>query len=114
MQTSPHNAASPIEMSWSTVERMTASLHAAADEKNWGAVLEQAAARHLCLEQHFAKYPVGPENADFYRTSIGKLLDGEKKLDALVRNARKSLMVEGAAMSRNHRAVGAYLKSSTA
>ena len=106
------SATSPIELSWYAIEQMTQTLHTAATEKNWIAVLDQAAARHKSLLQHFEKYPVGPENADCYRTGLSILLDGEKTLSELVRDARKSLMADGAAMSHNHRAVGAYLHSS--
>lgn len=106
------NATSPIESSWRTIEQMTQTLHSAATEKKWSVVLDQAAARHKSLLQHFEKYPVGPENADFYRTGLNTLLNGEKTLSDLVRDARKSLMAEGAVMTQNHRAMGAYLLSS--
>ncbi|HET8711417.1 MAG TPA: hypothetical protein VFM32_08580 [Spongiibacteraceae bacterium] len=112
MQTS-QNTAAQIATSWHAIEEMTQSLRTAASERNWSAVLDQAAARHTRLQQHFAAYPIGPDNADFYRNSINRLLDGEKTLDALVRDARKSLMAEGANMSHSHRALGAYLNSST-
>lgn len=105
-------ATSPIELSWHAIERMTQTLHTIAAEKNWIAVLDQAAVRHKSLLQHFDKYPVGPENADFYRTGLNTLLGGEKALSELVRDARKSLMAEGAAMTQNHRAMNAYLHSS--
>lgn len=113
MQTTIQSAASPIELSWLAIEQLTKTLHATATQKSWREVLDQAATRHKSLLQHFEKYPIGPENAVFYRASLSKLLDGENKLSELVRDARKSLMAEGATATHQHRAMGAYLHSSS-
>ncbi len=90
---------------------MTASMRIAADILNWIEVVEHATARHQYLLQHFELFPVGPENAEFYRHHLSTMLNGEQELQNLARNARKSLMSEGVAISQGHRAVGMYLNS---
>ncbi len=105
---------SPIESSWLAIEQMSLSLHTTATEKNWLDVLEAASTRHSAVLEHFEKFPIGPDNAEFYRGCLHPLLEGEKVLAELVRDARRSLMAEGMVTNRNHRAVGAYLSGSGA
>jgi|GEM_PF-738704 len=101
-----------IAASWSDVEALTMSIHRAARTQNWLEVLDLAASRHQRLQTHFDLYPVGPENADVYRQCLDKMLGKEMELQTLVREARKSLMSEGAAIYHQKRALGAYRNSS--
>ncbi|MDB6061228.1 MAG: hypothetical protein JWM78_1331 [Verrucomicrobiaceae bacterium] len=109
--TANYTANHSIQDSWTVIETMTASMKNSADGQNWFDVVERAAARHSLVMAHFDQFPVGPENAEFYRERLGTMLIGEQDLQNLVRNARKSLMSEGAMMTHGHRAVGAYLDS---
>ena len=101
-----------IEDSWNEIETQTKAIYSAAKKGDWGTVLSLSSQRQQLLETHFKAHPIGPESAGFYRIRLSTLLDGEKTLSEFVRDARRSLMAEGAAMTHNHRAVGAYLHSS--
>lgn len=101
-----------IQSSWNVVEALTAAMKSSAKAHDWLDVIEQAASRHHLVVAHFEQFPVGPENAEFYRQRLSTMLEGEQNLQSLVRDARKSLMSEGALISHGHRAVGAYLESS--
>ena len=98
-----------IAMSWSAVESVNASMHRAADESHWLDVLDLATKRHTMLQAHFDRFPIGPDNAEFYRRHMDLMLQGETKLRDAVRNARKALMSEGIDTQRKQRALGAYL-----
>lgn len=101
-----------IQSSWNVVETLTVTMKIAAETQQWFDVVEQATTRHNLLLQHFEHYPIGPQNADFYRERLHVMLQGEQDLQTLVRNARKALMSEGQAMQLNKRMVGAYLNAS--
>lgn len=98
-----------IESSWFAVERISQEMQEAAAQKSWHHVVECAAARHRTLLQHFNDFPVGPENALFYRERLTHLLDGEHSLHALAVDARREIMRESAITNRNHKAVSTYL-----
>lgn len=103
----------PIESNWQVVESVNTAMHNAARNGDWLEVLELASRRHTLLQEHFTAFPVGPDNADFYRRHMDRLLRGEQELQATVRNARKSLMSEGLQTQHKNRAVGAYLNTAT-
>lgn len=102
---------SSIESSWSIAQQMTASMHELAASEEWVKVLEIATTRHDFLTSHFEKFPVGPDNSDFYRSRIGEMLQGEEVLQQLALEARKQVMRSAVTNHQNHRAVGAYLSS---
>lgn len=97
-----------IEHSWHALETMTTVMLDAASAQDWNEVVLQSAARHRNFVEHFAQYPVSPATADFYRQRLNSLLSGEQELQALVRNARKALMSEGATITNQKRAMSAY------
>lgn len=111
--TNPANANSSqpatIESSWLEIERIDASIHAAAAAQSWDRVVEGATARHQSLQRHFATFPVGPTNAGFYQKHLTKMLSGEQTLHALAVDARRQIMRESASANYNHRAMSAYL-----
>lgn len=98
-----------VESSWRDVQTMTTALLAAAENKDWGQVIELAALRHQNLLEHFRLFPVGPATSDYYRQRIGDILQGEELLQAQILEARKKVMQMAWSSNRNHRAVGAYL-----
>lgn len=98
-----------IENSWLEIERINASIHAAAAEHSWERVVEGAAARHQSLLRHFETFPVGPTNANFYQKNLTKMLSGEEALHALAVDARRQIMRESASATHSHRAMNAYL-----
>ncbi len=102
-----------IELSWRALESINASMHEAASTHNWLTVLELATKRHAMLQEHFNTHPVGPNNADFYRRHMDKLVRGESELQTAVRDARKALMSEGLQLHHQQRALGAYLNAAT-
>lgn len=100
-----------VEHSWMQIDRLTATMRVAAQSENWSHVLELSNVRHLQLLQHFEKFPVGPDNAVFYRDQLMTMLDGEKELQLLTINARREVIRASTKSNQNHRAVGAYLDS---
>lgn len=104
-------AISPVESSWIAIQTKSAAMQDAATAGEWVKVMEMAAERHQNLVDHFALYPVGPSNADFYRDKIGKMLESEQELQTLTLNARKQVMSAAVVSNQNHRAVGAYLNT---
>lgn len=102
-------AQATIETSWQEIERITASMRDAAAQKSWHDVVEWAASRHHNLLRHFDAFPVGPQNALFYRERLTQMIAGEQSLHALAVDARREIMRESATASYNHRAVNAYL-----
>jgi len=102
-----------IESNWNAMLATTAAMHDAATEAKWEQVLELASRRHQALLEHFARFPVGPDNAAFYREHINDMLRSEQELQELAQSARKQVMRSAVASNQNHRAVGAYLKTAT-
>lgn len=98
-----------IESSWLEIEHISQAMQEAAAQKNWQHVVECAAARHYVVLQHFDNFPVGPQNAVFYRERLAQLLSGEQSLHALAVDARREIMRESATTNYTHRAINAYL-----
>lgn len=98
-----------IESSWFEIERISQAMQEAAAHKNWPHVVECAAARHHIVLRHFDNFPVGPQNALFYRERLTQLLSGEQALHALAVDARREIMRESATVNYSHRALNAYL-----
>jgi hypothetical protein len=103
-----HNTGN-IEHSWEDIETINRSMYAAADAEEWQEVVEFAASRHQRLLDHFQHFPVGPQYADFYHQRLSAMLNGERTLQTLARDARKRVMSEGTVVNKTHRAIGAYL-----
>lgn len=108
----PSTSSDPIDISWGAIEAVTVEMKESAETLDWLTVVEQAARRHNLVLAHFEQFPVGPQNADFYRDRLSAMLTGEQALQELVREARKTLMSEGAAMQLNKRMVSAYRNAS--
>jgi len=104
--------ANNIESSWLDVEHMTNIMQSAAGKEDWLHVVELAASRHQRLVEHFEYFPIGPDNAEFYRQRLSNMLSNEQSLQLVVREARKSLMREGMVVKHGHQAVGAYISNS--
>ena len=100
-----------IDGSWQVVEAMNAQMHDLANAKEWIQMMELAAVRHHRLVEHFAAFPVGPANAEFYRDRMHQMLQGEEQLQQLAVEARKEVMRAASISNQNHRAVGAYLNT---
>lgn len=98
-----------IERSWLEIERITQVMQDAAAQKSWQHVVECATTRHHTLLRHFDNFPVGPENAVFYRERLSQMLAGEESLHALAVDARREIMRESATTNYSHRALNAYL-----
>ena len=98
-----------IEHSWENIETINRSMYAAADAEEWQEVVEFAASRHQRLLNHFQLFPVGPQYADFYHQLLSAMLDGERTLQTLARDARKRVMSEGTVVNKTRQAIGAYL-----
>lgn len=98
-----------VAQSWSAIQQFTENMQHAAQDAEWARVLELATERHVELLAHFEKFPVGPDNAEFYQQHLHAMLLGEQQLQAITTEARKAVMRDGLISSRNHRAVGAYL-----
>jgi hypothetical protein len=117
--TAPHSTAAiasapmpaDIESSWLAVEAMNTSMHELAQAKEWIEMMGLAAVRHQRLVDHFALFPVGPANSEFYRDRMTDMLRGEEQLQSLALEARKEVMRAGVISNQNHRAVGAYLNT---
>lgn len=103
--------ATQVEASWAAIQAMSGAMRGAADAGEWNKVMEMAAIRHQNLIDHFSAFPVGPENADFYRDKISTMLTSEQDLQNLTLDARKQVMSAAVISNQNHRAVGAYLKT---
>lgn len=102
-------AAISVHNSWTALEQLTASMHRAAAGEDWAQVLELSIHRHQSLLEHFGRFPVGPDNAEFYQTHLTTLLSGEQELQRIALEARKRVMRDGVASQRTGRAIGAYL-----
>lgn len=100
-----------VEASWSAIQVSTAAMRSAAAGEEWERVMELAARRHQDLLDHFARFPVGPDNAEFYRDRISEMLRSEQELQNLALDARKQVMRAAITSNQSHRAVGAYLNT---
>lgn len=100
-----------IEESWQDIEAINRSMHDAANAQEWQEVVTFAASRHQRLLAHFEHFPVGPQYAEFYQHRLTDMLDGERQLQSLARDARKRVMSESTATTKTRRALGAYLAS---
>lgn len=100
-----------VQQSWAGIDHATQSMRAAAQTADWSRVLEMSSARHDQLKAHFLRFPVGPDNADFYQTHLTEMLKGERELQRLATDARREIMRESVIANHNHRAVGAYLQN---
>jgi hypothetical protein len=100
-----------VEVSWSAIQAMTAGMRSAAAGEEWAKVMELATQRHQNLLDHFARFPIGPDNADFYRHRITEMLSSEQELQNLAIDARRQVMRAAVTTNQNHRAVGAYLST---
>jgi hypothetical protein len=98
-----------VEDSWSVVEYLGREMRGAAAASDWQHVLNLAGDRHRHLLHHFDKYPVGPENAIFYRTRLHDMLLGEQDMQRLATDARREVLREGLMNNKNYRAAQAYL-----
>lgn len=107
----PPIVAGDIEGSWQVVALMNAQMHELANAKEWIQMMELAAVRHHRLVEHFAAFPVGPANSEFYRDRMSAMLEGEEQLQKLALEARKEVMRAASISNQNHRAVGAYLNT---
>lgn len=96
------------ETSWTALEHLTSTMCAAANDQDWVQVLELSVERHKTLLDHFQRFPVGPDNAEFYHRHLSAMVSGEQRLHALAQQARKHVMREGLDSQRNQRALGAY------
>src|SRR5882672_561866 len=90
--TTAPTTATQVEASWIAIQAMSTAMRGAADAGEWIKVMEMAATRHQNLIDHFAAFPVGPENADFYRDKISTMLSSEQDLQNLTLDARKQVM----------------------
>jgi len=100
-----------VESSWNAIQITTDAMQGAAANEDWEQVMELAARRHQDLMEHFKRFPVGPDNAEYYRERINDMLRNEQELQNLAQDARKQVMRAAIANNQNHRAVGAYLKT---
>lgn len=98
-----------VEDSWSVVEYLGREMRGAAAASDWQHVLNLAGDRHRHLLHHFDKYPVGPENAIFYRARLHDMLLGEQDMQRLATDARCEVLREGLMTNKNYRAARAYL-----
>jgi hypothetical protein len=111
MKAAQQAKAEQVDSSWRAIDALSAAMRRAAEAGEWIKVMEMAAVRHQNLVDHFAAFPVGPENADYYRDKIGGMLASEQELQALTLDARKQVMSAALVSNQNHRAVGAYLNT---
>lgn len=102
-----------IENSWSAIGNASSAMQSAAANEEWFQVMEMAALRHQQVVDHFERFPVGPDNAEFYRSHINAMLKEEQGLQTLVLDARKKVMGAATVSNQNHRAVGAYLNTAS-
>jgi hypothetical protein len=98
-----------VEASWSVVEHISHEMHAAAGARDWQHVLNLAGDRHRHLLHHFEEFPVGPDNATFYRVRLHDMLLGEQDMQRIVTDARREVLREGLMTNRNYRVARAYL-----
>ena len=108
MSTTQQTFSMPTQ-SWSEVESLSQEIYQAANNEEWPLVLELATRRHEHLMAHFTRFPVGPDNAEFYHEHLHALLASEQRLQSMTIEARKAVMRDGLVSSRNHRAIGSYL-----
>ena len=99
---------STLTDSWQSLVEHSSALRNAVEQQDWMRASEMAQQRHTSLLQHFRRFPVSPETAEFYQDHLARLLADEPELNALAVQARREVMKQGLAFNHNRRAVSAY------
>jgi hypothetical protein len=99
------------DASWKTILDYSEKMMQLASEENWNEVANIAVERHQTVNEHFQRYPVGPETADYYYLKLNDFLTNEKELQAIATNARKQVMKHGVNFQQGQKASLAYTNS---
>jgi hypothetical protein len=97
-----------VEKSWQNILCATRTIEQASAEEHWAQVAELAANRHRMITEHFGRYPVGPNTAEFYQQHLSQFLMKEERLQQLASEARKASMKAGIKLNSNKKALNAY------
>jgi hypothetical protein len=83
---------SALDSSWQKILTLSEAIQQGAEKEDWQLVSAAATERHQRVTQHFARFPVGPDTADYYYSRLKAFFANEASLQKLAKNARKKAM----------------------
>lgn len=100
-----------LEAGWQAINDLGQQMHQLAIDEQWSSIAELAMQRHQTVLTHFGRFPVSPENAEFYTQHLSTFLQQEEQLKQLVESARKKAIRGISSINQGRRAVSAYRNS---
>jgi hypothetical protein len=97
-----------LDLSWSQILQCSKTLEQVADECAWENVASLAQQRHQLVVEHFSRFPVGPDTADFYMHHLNAFMNHEARLNTLIANAREQTVKDINQFTHQRKAVNAY------
>jgi glyoxylate carboligase len=97
--------------SWLDIIELSQTIEQLANAEEWEAVVASAQQRHQTVMSHFDRFPVSPENADFYMENLNSFMQNEERLNNLVNKARQETIQAVNQFNKNRQAVHAYHSS---
>ena len=97
-----------LSESWIQILSMSRDIEVLATAEEWEAVVKSAQQRHQTVIEHFNRFPVGPENADFYMENLSNFMQSEERLQNVVNKARQETIHAIGQFNKNRQAANAY------
>jgi hypothetical protein len=100
--------ATTLHHSWETIAGMGQTMQQLANDSDWPGIADLARRRHESVTLHFQRYPVSPDNAEFYHQHLHHFFQQEQLLNEIVNCARKNVLKDANLFGHNRRAISAY------
>lgn len=97
-----------LSESWSNVIAITQEIESMASDQLWESMIDVVKKRHQLVLDHFQRFPVSPETAEFYTENLSTFMQHEENLQFLVKQARSETMQIVNQFNHNRQAVSAY------
>lgn len=79
-----------IEKSWATIKGIEASIVCKSQDLNWKIVKQYFSLRQRHISIHFKNFPVGPNNAFFYKKHLSEYFKSEEYFQELHNQATRN------------------------
>lgn len=80
-----------IEHSWNAIVCASLEVMASIKEGDGLELIDEVLKRHQLLDEHFARFPIGPDNAGFYHQHLSTFLEMENAITRLTQDSELSL-----------------------
>ena len=97
-----------LQTSWQSIAELTGKMLQLASEEQWSSIAELSMQRHRIIVAHFERYPVCPQQAEFYQTNLSRFLKEEEQLKQVVTTARRNVLKNVNTMNIGRKARSAY------